>query len=308
MTGFGIFTSLARQGILAEAAMTSAGEELVRAETLSPYRLVVLGANEYVRDHPEVPALLVDYVEAGGTLLLPLGAPDRLEDPYARPQAAPALSKLAGCARLIGRDPANAISDVRSEHPAYDASATPAWELNTDEQPTLTRVEPVEGAEVLVRAGNAPLLYRHRLGTGTVYAFTWNLDVFVWRGAEVDYAGGNWDWLWRGLAAELGLRQDPDNEMTRTIEEMESERRQGSKAFISFSLTWCSSCPFGRLRAGPRGYRACPPRTAPRGAGSCPRCRHMGRFLRGREHGRVAAELLDGLALLQRGGRRCRRP
>ena len=36
VTGFGIFTSLARQGILAEAAMTSAGEELVRAETPVP--------------------------------------------------------------------------------------------------------------------------------------------------------------------------------------------------------------------------------------------------------------------------------
>ena len=222
VTGFGIFTSLARQGILAEAAMTSAGEELLRAETLAPYRLVVLGANEYVRDHPEVPPLLVDYVEAGGTLLLALGEPDRLEDPYTRPQEAPALAKLAGCARPLGREPAAAIAGVRGEHPAFDPAATPAWELETDEPPTLTRVEPVEGAEVLVRAGDAALLYRHRLGEGAVYVFTWNLDVFVWRGAEVDYAGGNWDWLWRGLAAELGLGRDLENEMTRLIRQTEA--------------------------------------------------------------------------------------
>jgi hypothetical protein len=223
VTGFGIFTSLARQGILAEAAMTSAGEELLRPETLAPYRLLILGANEYVRDHPEVPGLLVDYVEAGGALLLPLGAPATLADPYVKRRRAPALRRLSGCARLLGRRPANAVEDVRGEHPAFEPSATPSWALEMDEQPTLTRVRPVDGAEVLARAGKAPLLYRHRLGKGTVYVFTWNLDVFVWRGAEVDYAGGHWDWLWRGLAAELGLKQDLQNEIVQVIREMEEQ-------------------------------------------------------------------------------------
>ena len=272
VTGFGIFTSLARQGILAEAAMTSAGEELLRAETLAPYRLVVLGANEYVRDHPEVPALLEGYVKAGGTLLLPLGDPGRLQDPYTKWQPSPALRRLAGCARLLSRKPANTIQDVRGEHPAFDPEATPAWTLDMDEQPTLTRVKPVKGAQVLIRSGTAPLLYRHRLGKGTVYVFTWDLDVFVWRGAEIDYAGGQWDWLWRGLAAELGLAQDPKNEMTLTIREMEGRRKRLTTTTRRAPRKAASNkvlrCAHGVVVVTALPFQE---RTAPRGAGSCPR-------------------------------------
>ncbi|KPK61895.1 MAG: hypothetical protein AMK73_07420, partial [Planctomycetes bacterium SM23_32] len=82
VTGFALFTSLARQGILAEAAWTSAGEELIGTEDLAPYRLVILGTPEYTRDHPEVPGLLMDYVRGGGALFLPLGEAGRLQDPY----------------------------------------------------------------------------------------------------------------------------------------------------------------------------------------------------------------------------------
>jgi len=220
LTGFGILTSLARQGITADVAMTSAGEELVLLEQLSPFRLVVIGASEYARDHTEVPGLLAAYVEGGGAVLLPLAETARLQDPYLKWRDSPALGRLAGPVRFEGREEAARLDAIASAHEAFDVAATPSWELNTDEAASFTRVEPGPGTEVLVRAGADPLLYRHRLGDGAVYVFTWNLDVFMFRGTEVDYPGGAWDWVWRGLAKELGIPREPDGLMARTVAEM----------------------------------------------------------------------------------------
>ncbi len=223
LTGFAILTSLAREGIAGDVAMTSAGEDVVRLDHLTPFRLVIIGAPEYTRDHERVPELLVQYVEGGGTLLLPLAERDRLQDPYVKWRGAPALAKLAGAARVLGREETARIDRVASAHAAFDASATPSWELAMDEPATFTRVEPAAGAEVLVRAGTGPLLYRHRLGAGAVYVFTWNLDVLLFRGGRIDYGGGHWGWLWRGLAREIGLACDPDGPLARTVAEMDPQ-------------------------------------------------------------------------------------
>lgn len=221
VTGFAVLTSLARQGIQADVAMTSAGGDLVKLDQLAPFRLVILGVPEYIRDHIEVPELLTQYVENGGTLFLPLADADRIQDPYVKWRDAPALASLTGAARVRGRQETTLLDGIRSAHRAFDASATPSWQLLTDEAATFTRVEPAQGAEVLVRAGADPLLYRHRMGAGAAYVFTWNLDVLVFRGAEADYAGGHWDWLWRGLAQELSLARDPDGPLARSVAEMD---------------------------------------------------------------------------------------
>lgn len=219
LTGFALFTSLAREGILAHALMSSAGEEVIGPEGLAPYRLAIVGMAQYTRDHPEVPDLLLRYVEGGGALLLPLGRPDALQDPYLKWRASPALLRLSGCEGAGEREPCARLDGIASAHEAFDPAATASWELEMDEEALLTRVAPAQGAQVLVRAGETPLLYRHRLGEGTVYVFTWNLDVLLYRGAEIDYPGGHWDWLWRGLAAELGLSRDLANPMTRLVRE-----------------------------------------------------------------------------------------
>jgi hypothetical protein len=215
LTAFGIFTSLAREGILADAAMTSAGGKLIDAETLAPYRLVILGAREYTRDHPEVADVLERYVRDGGTLLLPLGDPADLQDEYLKWRESPALQRLAGC-RLVERAECNRLESIESE----SLTVPEAWELCMDEPAHFAGVEPCEDAEVLIRAGKRPLLYRHRLGKGSVYVFTWNLDVFLYRGAELDYHGDDWDGLWTHLASELGLSRDETNEMTSVIRQM----------------------------------------------------------------------------------------
>lgn len=218
VTGFGLFTSLARQGILADAMMTSAGEDLVTLERLSPYKAIILGMPEYHRDHPEIPAVLQAYVEQGGTLVLPLADPEKLDDPYIKPRQVPALRALAGCAAYQGRELRNTLHAITSSHPNFVADLTRTWTLPEDGW--FTRVTPVEDAEILAMADGDPLLYRHRIGQGCVYIFTWNLDVLLFKGGQLDYLGGNWDWLWQGLAMELDLSQDLFNPMTRAIREM----------------------------------------------------------------------------------------
>jgi hypothetical protein len=211
LTGYALFTSLARQGILADAAMTSAAERPIAGDDLSPYRLVVVGAGEYLRDHAGAPAVLRDYVERGGALLLPLGFPDRLQDEYLEWRPVPALQHLSGVAALRARDECARLDGIASPSAAFDSRATPSWELAMDEPAFFTVVEPVAEAEVLVAAGPGPLLYRHPIGEGTVYVFTWHLDVLLYRGSQLDYPGDDWDWLWRGLATELDLRRDTAN-------------------------------------------------------------------------------------------------
>jgi hypothetical protein len=217
-TGFGIFTSLARQGLLADAAFTSAGETLIAANRLKPYRLIILGASSYHRDHPEIPGLLLTYVRSGGTLFLPLALPDRLDDPYLQPRRSTALSTLSGWAKFHGRAERHHVGRIVSRHPRFVTGQTPSWDLA--DEAFFTKVAPVATAEVLVEADGQPLLYRHRLGKGSVYVFTWTLDVHLFKEEQYDYLGGDWDWLWQGLAQELDLTQDIFNPMTRAIREM----------------------------------------------------------------------------------------
>jgi len=224
VTGFGIFTSLARQGILADAAFTSAGEDLITPDRLTPYRLIILGMPQYHRDHPEIPGLLQRYVEQGGTLFLPLADPEQLDDPYIKPRALPALRTLAGVKKLLDRKLRPTLRTIASCHRSFVADATPSWTL--EEDGWFTRVQPVTGAEILAEADGDPLLYRHAVGKGRVYVFTWTLDVLLFRGKQLDYLGGHWDWLWQGMAEELGLTQDVFNPASRIIRDMTYVRTQ----------------------------------------------------------------------------------
>jgi len=220
LTGFAIMTSLARIGIFADVAFTSAGENIVTVETLRPYRLVIIGAPEYTRDHPEVPSVLLDYTRQGGTVMFASGEPGVLEDPYLKSRDVPELRELTGCAELLGRQACPKLEGIRSENSSFPVESTPSWELDMDEEAFLTRVEPIQDAEVLATAGDVPLLYRHGVGEGTAYVFTWNLDVLLYKGDQIDYKGGHWDWLWQGLADEVRLSQDARDPMTATIREM----------------------------------------------------------------------------------------
>jgi hypothetical protein len=191
LTGFGILTALARLGVNAECMLTSAGEQLVTRAQLAPYAHVIVGAQEYLQDHPSMPDVLAAYVRNGGTLLLPLGYADQLRDEYLQWRSIPALAELAGCDTVVGREERASLADITR----VSGHCRRAWTLTTDTGACFTRVRLAPGSELLAAAGGEPLLYRHQLGAGRVYVFTWNFDVFMWQGSEMDYNGGDWDWL-----------------------------------------------------------------------------------------------------------------
>jgi hypothetical protein len=197
LTAFGIVTALARHGTNAECMMSSAGEQLVTPEQLRRHRYVIIGVQEYLQDHPGIPDVLARYVQHGGTLLMPLGYADQLRDEYLQWRSNPALARLAGCATLVSREARARLSEITS--PASQAAS--AWTLTTDTGAFFSRVRLVPGAEVIATADGEPLLYRHRLGAGWVYVFTWSLDVFMWKESAMDARGGNWDWILESIRA-----------------------------------------------------------------------------------------------------------
>jgi len=134
----------------------------------------------------------------------------------ARPSTA--LAVLAGAAEFHGRKECHTLNAITSRHPRFVTGLTPSWEVA--DEAFFSKVTPVKNAEILVEADGHPLLYRHRVGKGMVYVFTWTLDVHLFKGSTYDYLGGNWDWLWQGLAEELNLTQNIFNPMTRSIREM----------------------------------------------------------------------------------------
>jgi len=222
LSAFGVFTSLARQGILANLAFTSAGETLISYDEIAPYRLVILGVSSYQRDYPQVPEMLLQYVQQGGTLFLPLGKCDRLVDPYLKVRPSLALKALAGCQECQSSEQ-NRLEKIQGVHPRFSENLAESWELAMDEPAFFARVKPELEAEILATTGGLPLLYRHPLGQGRVYVYTWNLDVLIYQGHTLDHYSDQWDWLWKGIAAELGLKRDLNSPLRRTILEMMAE-------------------------------------------------------------------------------------
>jgi hypothetical protein len=220
LTGFALLTGLTRQGILAEVAMSSAGTVGIGLGSLAPHKLVVLGAAEYTRDHPQTPEVLERYVRSGGAVLITLGYAGRLQDEYLRWRNVAALKRLAGAAMAKARQECATLDDITGVHPSFDTAGLASWSLTMDRPAFFTKVTPVEGAELLVLAGGCPLLYRHRLDAGMVYVFTWDLDVLLYKGGTIDYRTAEWDFLWRGLAQELGLRRQTQNPMAQIVRDM----------------------------------------------------------------------------------------
>lgn len=220
-TAFGVFTSLARQGVLADAAMTSAGEDLLKVEELTGRKLVILGVNSYTRDHPEIPDRLLEYVRLGGTLCLPVASHDTLLDAWLVRRESSSLRVLTGTRSCV---PVNAprLEAVAGRHPAFETGPLSEWALDTDEPSFFAETDPGPEAEVLATAGGRPLLYRHQVGEGTVYVFTWNLDVFIFDRGKLDHYSDWWDWIWRGIVSEIRIQPDMNNPIRRIVLEMMS--------------------------------------------------------------------------------------
>jgi len=219
LTAFGVFTSLGRQGIQANMAFTSAGERILSLKDIASYRLVILGCSSYRKDFPAVPDVLRDYVQGGGTLFFPLARCDTLIDPYLKVRPSQALKILAGCQACEVVEQ-SALARIKGVHPSFETNLPDSWELQTDEPAFFAKVRPEAGIETLVEAEHHPLLYRHQVGKGTVYVFTWNLDVFIYDGKTLDHHKDRWDWIWQEIISALQLHQRLDSPLRETILQM----------------------------------------------------------------------------------------
>jgi len=216
LSAFGIFTSLGRQGILANSIFTAAGEKKITLDDIRSYPWVIIGASSYQRDFPEIPDILQQYVEAGGTLFFSLAECDTLVDPYLKVRSSSALKALSGCTSSK-RIEQNKLEGIKGRHPAFTENLATSWKLGMDEPAYFSQVQLKSGAEILATANSYPLLYRHKLGKGTVYVFTWNLDVFIFEGQTLDHYSDKWDWIWQGIAAETRIEQKLDSPVRETI-------------------------------------------------------------------------------------------
>jgi len=235
-TTFGIFNGLARAGLNADSRFTSSGERLLDPGLLNKYKLIVLGASIYRRDHPETAEALLRYVAAGGSLFFAPALACAMLDEHLNLVNPPALAELTGAdsaERRICRE----LTDIKICAPKeYEHAA--GWSLLHDEDAYL--FEPSQlpaGAQVLATAGGKPLLYRHRIGGGhggygrdgcsgngggSVFVFAWSLDVFMFKGETMDHYDTGFDWVWKIVADALALRTNPDNEIAVVLREITS--------------------------------------------------------------------------------------
>jgi hypothetical protein len=144
---------------------------------------------------------------------------DTLIDPYLKVRSSAALKSLAGCKsdEVVEQ---GRLTKIKGLHPAFSNNLPDSWELDMDEPAFFARVQTNPTAEILATANNHPLLYRHQIGKGTVYVYTWNLDVFIYEGKTIDHYSDKWDWMWKGIATETGLEQRLDSPVRETILQM----------------------------------------------------------------------------------------
>ncbi len=213
---FGIFNSLARVGISTDSRFTSSGESLIDAKLLDRYRLIVLGASTYRRDHPEIADMLLEYVKNGGNVFFAMEKPDRILDPYLRETESTAMRDLTGCDAWV-QIPKDELTNISA-----DTGVSESWRILHDEPVHFSKVSLPESSVVMATADGMPLLYKNRVGKGCVYVFTWNLDLFMFKGDVMDHYDEGFDWIWRAISGDISLCRDNANELKTVLQEITS--------------------------------------------------------------------------------------
>lgn len=218
-TATAICSALLRAGTLPQVQWTATTRDVIGPDDLKPFRLVVLGDSTYQRDHREVPQVLLEYVKQGGILFWPVYSTEWLEDEFGCRQPQPALSELSGCnkspAKIEGVSTVEWVIEptfetifslLQGEH-----SCTIECENFAKLLPDASTVEVIACAKF--KGKNWPLFYRHRIGKGVVYIFTWSFNVFRDDGCELLYGGDEWDWLLTLPMESAGLVPDLTTEL-----------------------------------------------------------------------------------------------
>jgi hypothetical protein len=221
--------ALTRCGVEPDYLWTSQDEIRIPQEWIDRYRLIVIADNMYERDFRDTPEKLLKFVEQGGTLYFALDRWDSFKDEHGVVHENPAHRKLTGVdpngykdwpgAKEVAKNwpfPTDASQEANMDTQAFPRlswGVCPEFRqfvpypeklqllgFRSTDDDTFTPVPGlVQGAEVIAvgkyPAGSRPLLYRHRIGKGTVYVNTWTNNLFRDNEQRQDYGGWDYDWM-----------------------------------------------------------------------------------------------------------------
>ncbi|OPZ29359.1 MAG: hypothetical protein BWZ02_01023 [Lentisphaerae bacterium ADurb.BinA184] len=239
--------ALARLGVAPEVKATYfRGRGPIPLSELTPFKLVVLGADEYRKDLPEVPGVLRRYVQQGGRLVLAMGQADTLLSPSLDPLANRDLAALYGHPKLLATNHQHHTFWMQSLRWRLGDGFLPYWDRRRgrwmpgrgEKRLTFKWLQLGKGCEALAEAvaprpppskdsfyGTTefqyagenvwyPLFYRRRLGKGAVYVFAYSLNVFRSFLDEIDVQRDDWDWVLEAAVAEAGVATDPGHSLS----------------------------------------------------------------------------------------------
>jgi hypothetical protein len=232
-------SALARLNVAPEVKYTYwKGRGEIPLAELTPFKLVIVAADEYRKDLPGMPKVLRQYVEKGGRLLFAMDEPDTLLSPTLEPLASKDLAALTGNPKVSYRlhqhdqawnksvrwrlaDDCVPYWDVRrgrwmpgrgEKRITYKAITLPA-KARLLAEACVPYPRRADGSmEIFLSAGEdqfVPLLYRVALGKGASYVLPYSLNVFRGWLDEIDVQREDWDWLLQAAIDDAGVRTDP---------------------------------------------------------------------------------------------------
>jgi len=239
-TAAAVCGALGRVGVRCDYLWTAQNDVHISDETLGQYRLIVIADNMYGRDFRDMPAKLLRYVEAGGTLYFAMDRFDTFEDPHGVAHDNAAMAKLTGvdaggwtgwpgagrtCRNWIFSADAAQEANMDAQcfprlswgicpdyrHLAPDAHRVQLLGFRSTDDDTFTPIPGlVDGAEVIAvgkfPAGSRPFFYRHGLGQGAVYVNAWTNNIFRDSESRNDYGGWDYDWMLATAVEAAGVR------------------------------------------------------------------------------------------------------
>jgi broad specificity phosphatase PhoE len=236
-----VVSALARLGVAPDVKATYfRGHGPIPLRELQDYKVVIVGADEYRKDLPEVPGVLRRYVERGGRLVLALGRPDQLLSPTLEPLPCPELVKLTGLDRVQATNHQHTTHWFKSVRWQLAPEALPYWDqrrgrwmpgrgekrlvykfVELPKDATLIAEAAVSnpaendvayGSAVFASAGENrfwPLYYSRPLGRGRVFVLAYTLNVFRGHLDEIDVQREDWDWVLQAALDDARVTTDP---------------------------------------------------------------------------------------------------
>jgi len=234
-------SALARLGVAPEVKSTwFQGRGPIRLEELLPFKLIVLAADEYRKDFPEVPATLCQYVEQGGRLVLAMGQPGSLLTPSLQEVENPELARLLGYPTVLATNHQHTTFWMQSVRWRLRDDFLRYWDRRRgrwmpgrgEKRLTFKWIALPDGLQILAEAcvpapppegafygwselaysgenAWAPLVYRRPLGDGAVFVIPYTLNIFRSHLDEIDVQRDDWDWVLQAAIDDANAATDP---------------------------------------------------------------------------------------------------